>query len=197
MGRRFLKVKNLVLSYLILIICLVGCSSLPEVDITYPQLEPPCKVAIIPFGNQTKDPTISRILYRILLAQLVKSKIFEVIPEGEVRQFMLVNRVLPGQPLSPDKIKLLAQKSGADAIIEGEVLQVVNDKKGDVQLAFNLWVRDAHTGRLLWWTHHRRTGKEYQKILHFGRICTITGLANRMITEVLKEWRDKGLTGCV
>ena len=178
-----------------LILCLNGCTSLPEVDITHPQFEPPCKVAIIPFGNQTKDPTISRILYRILLSQLVQTKTFQVIPEGEVRQFMLVNRIFPGQPLSPEKLRLLSQKSGADAVIGGEVLQVVN-KRGDVQLAFNIWVRDAHTGKLLWWTHHRRTGKEYQKILHFGRIYTITGLANRMIVEVLKEWREKGLTGC-
>ncbi len=185
------------LTFILLVIFIIyGCSSsLPRVDVVHHGLKHPCRVIVLPFVNQTDSPSAGRFLYRILFSELVESKMFQLVPEGTVRRFMTMERCLIGQPLSPELTKLLAKRTGAEAIISGEVIQVV-DQGEDIQLAFNIWVRDIQTGKLLWNTYHRRNGEDYRKALHFGRIYTLTGLAKRMVDEVIKAWQKRGLGGC-
>ncbi len=187
--------RHLTFTLLAIFIICACSSSLPRVDVVRSGLKHPCRVIILPFVNQTDNPSIGRFLYRILFSELIESNMFQVVPEGTVRRFMTMERCLIGQPLSPELTKLLAKRTGAEAIISGEVIQVV-DRGEDIQLAFNIWVRDIQTGKLLWNTYHRRSGEDYRKALHFGRIYTLTGLAKRMVDEVIKSWQKRGLGGC-
>lgn len=194
MGRGFLIILNIF--FFLLILLVYSCSSsLPRVDVVEKNLKHPCRIIILPFMNQTDNPCVARLLYRILFSELVESKMFQVVPEGTVRRFMTMERWFIGQPFSPDMTKILAKKTGADAIISGEVIQVV-DEGEKIQLAFNIWVKDIQNGKLLWNTYHRRSGEDYRKALHFGRIYTLTGLAKHMVDEVIKSWQKRGLGGC-
>ncbi len=191
MGRRFLKFT------LVLILFLTyGCASsrLPRLDVA-PHYFRPCRIVLIPFKNETNDPAISRLLYRVFMNALIEDPSFQVIPEGQVRHFMIMERLLIGKNISPSLRKLLAQRMKAQALVSGRVLKL--EKKNDnIKLAFIIEVRDIKTGKLLWSTYHARTAEEYRKILHFGRVYTVTGLVERMVQEVLDQWHAKHLGGC-
>ncbi|WP_456431522.1 hypothetical protein [Thermosulfuriphilus sp.] len=179
-----------------LVIGLWGCGAdLPRIDVVRGVSERPCRIAILPFINQTEHPTVARLVYRVLLAQLVGTRSFEVVEEGAVRHFLVIERAPVGQEPPARVVRLLGNKIGAQAVISGEILEA-KEEGGNVSLAFNLWVRETKTGRLLWSTYHSRRGEDYRKALHFGRICTITGLAQKMISEIVAEWQKKGLGGC-
>ncbi len=184
------------LGLFLLLIGLWGCGSdLPRVDVTRGVSARPCRVAILPFINQTKHPTVARLVYRVLIAQMVETQSFDVVEEGAVRHFLVMERCPLGQEPPARVVRLLGEKTGAQAVISGEILKA-KEEGNDVSLAFNIWVRDAKTGRLLWSTYHSREGEEYRKALHFGRIWTLTGLAQKMVSEIVDSWKKRGLGGC-
>ncbi len=191
MDRRFLN-----FSFIIFAFFFVGCASpLPRLDINKSQSFRPCKIVVFPFKNETKNPVVARLVYRLFVNEISNDSTFRVVPEGWVRHFMMMERCLVGEDITPSLMKLLAKRTNAQAIITGEILQF--ERKGDdIKLSFVINVRDINTGKLLWSTYHSRTAEEYRKILHYGRIYTVTGLAKNMIHEILEQWRNNKLGGC-
>ena len=131
-----------------------GCGGkhLPQVSLVGKSQHPPCRIAILPFKNQSKYPMAGLMLYRTLMAQMAQSKDFQVIEEGSIRRIFLRGKVYPGQSLSPEIRSMICKITRADALLSGEVLDAEEQSKR-VQLAFNLRVRNAQTGHLLWTTY--------------------------------------------
>ena len=165
--------------------------------ITLTEKAPPrvCRIAVLPFQNQTKYPAAGLMLYRIFMAELANYTDFHAVEEGEIRRILLRGKVYPGQTISPDIREMIVKATGVDALLSGEV-QEAAEERGWVHLAFSLRVREAKTGRLLWTTYYARNGEDYRKVMHFGTIDTLSGLAKRMLDDVLENWHEKGLGGC-
>ncbi len=180
------------------VICLsviAGCAGrLPKVETLHVPEVRLCKVALIPFKNETKNPVIARIFYRILMSKLVSEAKLDVVEEGAVRSFMMYEYILPGSSFNLEMLRLLKKRTGAQAVIGGRILEV--KEKGEVKLSFYLWVKDTESGEMLWSVYHSKTGREYQRILHFGRVSILSRLADRMLDEVIEKLREKGLKGC-
>jgi len=154
-----------------------------------------CRVAVLPFENQTETTAAGLMLYRIFLSALANSSEFTAVEEGTIRRILLRGKVYPGQPISPEIRDMIIRATRVDALISGEVVEAV-EEKDRVHLAFSLRVREGATGRTLWSTYYAKSGEDYRKVMHFGEIDTLTGLASRMVTEILKSWHAKGLGGC-
>lgn len=182
-----------------MLLLVMGCAGkkreLPLVSITEKAPFQVCTIAVLPIGNQTKYTAAGLMFYRVLLAEMAKSADFHVIEEGMIRRVLLRGKVYPGQSLAPEIRGMIFKATHADALVSGEVVSA-EEEKDRVHLAFNLRVRDARTGHLLWTTYYARSGDDYRKALHFGEIDTLTGLARQMVHDVLKSWHEKGLGGC-
>jgi len=180
-----------------LIFWVAGCGArLPQTELSsFKEAKHPCRVAVLPFTNETKHYRLGRLVYRIFLTQLTNSKDFEVIEEGQIRSFLRLQRCLVGQEPPPRVLRMLGARLEVDAIIGGTVLAAGEGQEG-VFLSFMVWAKDATSGKLLWNTYHSRTGEEYLKVFHFGRVTTFTRLAKMMVQEVVRDWEKRGLGGC-
>ncbi len=181
---------------LILLFGAVGCAGrLPRVEVLGGTEVRVCKVAVIPFKNESANPVVARMLYRLLLSKMVAEMDFDVVEEGAIRSFMMYEHIMPGQFFSFDLVRLLRERTGAQAVVEGRVIEA-EERGGKVVLSYFLWMKDTLTGRLLWSVYHRRTGEDYRRVLHFGKVSLLSELADRMLDETLSELRKKGLKGC-
>lgn len=105
------------------LLCLLGgCSLFPDVrhepryHNPFPQLK---RVAVLPFYNQSDDPTINQD--RVAIAyfnELQKLPGFEVMPVGVAKQMLLA---LNADPRSPAEFQQLARDMGVDAVVVGSV----------------------------------------------------------------------------
>ena len=144
---------------------------------------------IIFLKNETKNKVIQRIIYRILTSRLINSPIFSVVEEGEVRNFFIREEIYPGSIPSYLKLKKLKEKTDADIIIGGNILNA-DDRSGDVKITLTLWARDIKSGKLLWTTYYVKTGEDYRKIFHFGRVFSLSELADKMLNDIVSSWEN-------
>ncbi len=180
----------------VLLIWLAGCGAhLPQTELSLKGNKHPCRVAVLPFANETGDFRVGRLIYRVFLSQLIASHEFQVVEEGRIRNFLRLERCLVGKEPPPRVLRTMGERLGVEAIIGGTVLEAKEDRQG-VFLSLSIWVRDAKEGQLLWSTYHSRRGDDYQKIFHFGRILTLTRLSEKMVQEILADWQKKNLGGC-
>ncbi|MCK4536752.1 MAG: hypothetical protein KAT93_07040 [Desulfuromonadales bacterium] len=158
-----------------------------------------CKIAVLPFTNETEQKTAAVQVYRIFISELIASGIYRVEPEGEVYFFMNRNRLRLGDILDSQTYAELAQQLEVDAVVRGRVIEL-EDKRGRSgsvpHCALQIDLVSAENGALLASVYHRRSGDDYQKILHFGTIRTVSGLVAQVSREVITAWQEKGLSHC-
>jgi len=159
-----------------------------------------CRVAVLPFANETRYPVGGLLLYRVFQAELVATRIYEVVGEGDVRKLMIQYRILPGDTPGREFYEALVKSFGVDAVVEGRVIQMeeVHSEGGEVEPRLAFWVelRDARTQKVVMTAYNSRRGGDYRKVMHFGAVGSITELARKMCDEVLNKWRREGLRGC-
>ncbi len=159
-----------------------------------------CRVAVLPFSNQTRYPLADTIFYRVFVAELLESGSYLVSQEGDVRKIYRQMRVLVGQTPDVEQVRSLAGRLGAQLVITGTVVEMRDKtkygRKLDPTMGVIVRILDGETGRTLWTTFVRREGKDYRKIMHFGVINTVSALAKRVSQEILAVWFKEGLQKC-
>jgi hypothetical protein len=182
-----------------LVFLFVGCSKqLPVVHkLSSLPGEGICRVAILPFINESDFPQGDTIFYRVFTSEMPRYEHFELIQEGDVREAFRKARVAPGlKELDLENLRIIGNYLNADVLIEGTIIELDEyNNRGSVVpfMSLNIQLIDAPTGRLLWSTYHRREGEEYRKIMHFGMVNTTTRLARRISEEIIKRWLTEGL----
>ncbi len=176
---------------LLLIFLFSACASTSPKVFMLEKINSKKRVVILPFKNSTKNQTIRKILYRVLLIRLIESKKFTPIEEGIVRDFLIKNRLYPGDFPSLNQLEILKNLTHAEIIIGGQILEA-GYISGDVKITLILWGRDANTGKLLWTTYYVKKGEDYRKIFHFGKVFSLGELAIKMIDDIVKSWEQKG-----
>jgi TolB-like protein len=175
--------------------------SLPTLDKLAPLPgEKICRIAVIPFASETNFPQAESIFYRVFLSELVRSGQFDVVQEGDVREVLYDLRILPGQQPQREQMKILGDRLGISLAITGSIVEMAEvPKRQEINpiLAVTVRIVNAESGDTLWSTYHRREGEQYRKIMHFGMINNVTGLAHRISDEILARWLRGGLSGCV
>ena len=160
-----------------------------------------CRIAVLPFTNQTGHPgTIGTAYTRVFTSELIDYGNYIVSQEGDVRKILQQMKMIPGETLSSEQLRALADRLGVQIVITGAVLEMSErDKSGrnlDPALAVVVRVLEASSGRTLWITYDASEGNQYQIIMHFGLINSMNALAKRSALEILDLWKKKGFEKC-
>ena len=186
----------------VLALLLTSCgTSLPNLEIVRPLPDSytTCRVAVLPFGYQASYPRGENIFYEAFTAEFAASTNFDLVPEGDIlqlyRQLKMYRKTRP----SVERMQVLSRRLRADLVITGDILRLKENESGryvDTAMTLVVRIHDGPTGRLLWSTYHKRQGKEYQNVMHYGRVNSISGLARRMSDEIITLWINEGMKQC-
>jgi hypothetical protein len=161
---------------------------------------PLCRVAVLPFLNDSDFPLAGTIAGKVFTAVLDDSGNYLVIQEGDVTKVYQQMFIFPGVAPTLEQIQITADRVNAQLLISGIVMEMREDRgeHGTVNpmLLIEVQIRDGRNGEILWTTLHRRKGTDYKKTMHFGTIHTVTGLSRQMAEEIINLWYKKGLTQC-
>ncbi|MEJ2199445.1 MAG: hypothetical protein P8X63_00290 [Desulfuromonadaceae bacterium] len=181
--------------------CLAGCGRDPFLHRMKPlPAETPCRIAVLPLINETDYPLAETIVYKVFSVELTEMGNFWLAQEGDIRKIFQQFRIYPGQPLSPEQMKILADRLNVQLLITGNIIQMQENPgpNGSVnpELAVRLSILNADTIETLWSTYHRRQGIDYQTTMHFGQINSMTRLCRQVAKEIINLWFEQGLTPC-
>lgn len=148
------------------------------------------KVAVLSFYNNTKSAGASKIATRAFISNLIKTRKFKVEFSGNIKSFLVSERIIVKTGVNLDTIKLMGRRLGVDAVILGRIDEFVgmNKKKRDVVPVVSISSRmvDARTGKILWMAQHRRTGDDYIKVLDFGKVRSVGELTRKVVLEMIE-----------
>lgn len=195
------RLVSFALGGVLLILAVTGCTTRPHTLGMMPdEKSTVCKVAMLPFYNQSRYRLGDTLAYRVFMAELVTSGLFDVMLEGEVRTFFRENRQLPGTEMSRDVFTKMGETMNVDAIILGTVLVMEEGSEGSEMVvpsaSLRLELIRVSDGRPLMVSYHRRSGEDFRKLMHIGVIQTMAGLVSQISKEVITEWKNSGLKGC-
>ncbi len=179
---------------LLLWMCVSCFGHEPELRIAANREPGICRVAVLPFVNQTKKEGVGEMLTRIVISEMVEQGL-DVTEEGVVKRFLERERYLPGTYVSADLIRKMGDEFGVRAVVGGVVTEA-REVGQQVKLGFIFWVRDTRDGHFLWGTYYVREGEDYRTVLHFGKISSMSGLAGRMVEEILQASMKRRLFRC-
>ena len=148
------------------------------------------KVAIFSFHNNTMIAEASKIVTGAFVASLVKTKKFKVEFPGNIKSFLVSERIIVRTGVDLDTIKRMGKRLGVDAVIMGRIEEFVGmeEKKRGVIPVVSISSRlvDVRTGKILWMAQHRRTGDDYIKVLDFGKVRSVGELAKKVVLEMIE-----------
>ena len=179
--------------------CLGGAGG-PELRQAAPLPEGMCRIAVLPFVNDSDYLLADMIVAKVFSSQLRQSGDFLSAQDGDTYKLYRQLYLLPGQSPNLEQMQIIADRLDVDLLITGTVLEMREDRgdHGSVNpvLILDLQIRDGRSGEVLWTTYHRRSGSDYKKTMHFGTIHTVTGLSRQMAEEIINLWFKKGLSSC-
>ncbi len=148
------------------------------------------KVAVFSFHNNTQVGEASSIVTEAFIAGLFERREFKVEFPGNVRAFLVNERIVVRTGVNLQTIKLMAKRLQVDAVVLGEVDEYigVDDRKKAVVPLVSIRSRmvDGRSGRILWMAHHRRTGDDYIKVLDFGKVRSVAALTRKVVGEMIE-----------
>ncbi|MEA1900537.1 MAG: hypothetical protein U9N47_07215 [Thermodesulfobacteriota bacterium] len=148
------------------------------------------KVAIFSFHNNTMIAEANKIVTGSFVASLVKMRKFKVEFSGNIKNFLVSERIIVRTGVDLNTIKLMGRRLGVDAVIMGRIEEFVGmeEKKRGVIPAVSISARmvDVRTGKILWMAQHRRTGDDYIKVLDFGKVRSVGELTKKVVLEMIE-----------
>lgn len=161
---------------------------------------PVCRVAVLPFLNDSDFPQGAVIAQKIFQAEFQSAGDYQVLQEADIRKTYQQRHIYTGWAPSLEAMKIVADRVNAQLLISGIVLEMREDPGPHLtvnpKIVLEIQIRDGRTGEVLWTTYHRRLGSDYTKTMHFGTIHSIAGLCRQMAIEIINLWFEKGLPQC-
>lgn len=161
---------------------------------------PICRVAVLPFINESPFPLGEAIVTKVFSAQLQEAGNYQVIQDGDIFNTYQQLRILPDRIPSDDQFLIIAGRFKSQLLITGRILEMEEGRgfAGAVNpmLFVEIQISDGSSGEKLWTTLHRRQGTDYHTVMHFGIIQTLTGLSKQMAVEIINHWNKKGQIQC-
>ncbi len=148
------------------------------------------KVAIFSFHNNTTIAEANKIVTGAFVASLVKMRKFKVEFPGNIKSFLVSERIIVRTGVDLNTIKLMGRRLGVDAVIMGRIEEFVGveEKKRGVIPVVSISSRmvDVRTGKILWMAQHRKTGDDYIKVLDFGKVRSVGELTQKVVLEMIE-----------
>ena len=190
-----------VVIFLVGVFALTGCGGKkPYVQEFSARTSGDCRsIGVLPFVNRSGYDQGEKIVYRLFLVELVQQCNWRVALEGDVYKIYRQMRLKPWDVPDIEQLRVIAVRLGVDTLIVGEVLEMdekVTQSGVSPALSIQVRVYDGKSGLLQWSSLYRREGGDYQKMMHFGMVNTVSELGKKMVQEILGVWKEKGLLAC-
>ncbi len=159
-----------------------------------------CRLAVLPFVNETDFELGGLIFYRIFMSELVSSGKYVVSQEGDIRKIYRQLNITPKKMPTFEQVRILANRLDVQLFVTGRVVdmaEIVSGQESRPSIAVDIRIIQADPARILWTTYHRSEGEQYRKVMHYGMENTVTGLAKRASGEILKLWFSEGFNKCM
>jgi hypothetical protein len=156
-------------------------------------------IAVLPFANRSGYDQGGKIAQRLLVGELVRHCDWRLALEGDILKIYRQMRLRPWEIPSIEQLRVMAARLGADLLVAGEVLEMEEkaaDGGASPLFAVQLRVYDGSSGLLLWSTLHRRQGSDYQQVMHFGMVNTVSAVGRKTTEEIVREWQKRGVLAC-
>jgi len=163
------------------------------------EIEPICSVAVLPFVNESRFDQGEIAVQRIMVAGLTEVPVLKIAGEGDVRALYRELRIFPGEQPDVEQMQIIGSRLEVQALVAGKIIEMAEERKGgeiNPVLEIHLQVFDADSGQTMWKTYHRRRGRDFRKLMHFGLINTVSELAKVMAEEIYLEWQSEGFAQC-
>ena len=159
-----------------------------------------CRIAVLPFLNDSDFPQGGILIQKVFAAQLQSSGEHLLTPEGDIVKAYQQLYLLPRDTPTLAQLRIIGDRLNAPLLLTGIVLEMREGRSEhqavNPQMVLELELRDPSTGEILWTTLHRRKGTDYNKTMHFGTLHTVTGLSRQMAEEIINLWHEKGFSQC-
>lgn len=161
---------------------------------------PICRVALLPFLNESKFLTGDAIFSKVFAAQFQDAGNYFIIQEGDISKVYQQLHLLPGVAPTLEQLQIIADRVKAQILITGTIIEMrelpAEHNTINPTISVEVEIRDRHSGKILWSTLHKREGYYYNKAMHFGTIHSVTELSKQMTLEIINLWFNKGLNQC-
>lgn len=159
-----------------------------------------CKLAVLPFINETDFELGGLITYRIFMSELLSSGNYVISQEGDILKIYNQLKISHKDAPTFEQVRILADRLDVQLFITGRVIdmaETIIEQESRPSLAVDLQIIQVDPARILWTTYHRSEGERYRKVMHYGMENTITGLAKRVSSEILELWFSEGFNRCM
>ena len=146
------------------------------------------KIAVIPFKNDSKRDNAGMIASYLFLSALSKNRMFEPVEFGEVRRFMVENRIRGKGELDYTNKDTLAEMTGVDGILVGTV-ESYSEERGNMPPEASISARliDARKNRILWSNRYEYRGDDDIVMLDWGRIRSAENVAYKILSKIVED----------
>ena len=178
------------ISWIILILCLLGCASpLYVYRREGREISRIRKVAVLNFRNITDRRKAGKIITNLFVQELFNSNLYGVEEIGNVREFLVRHRIRESGEIDVGTLEMMGAQLGVDALVMGTVEEYYQDAgtREGMSPRFSLSVRmiDTRTGKILWKCRGRRSGDDSIILLDWGKVRTVISLAQKVIREMI------------
>lgn len=146
------------------------------------------RIAVMPFKNESKIRGAGMITTYMFIAELFRTRIFEPVSYGDVRNLVVALRVRSKGELDFKNISSIAESSGVDGILVGTVEHYA-EEEGSVPPSALISARliDARTGRILWYDGYQYRGDDGITIFDWGRLRSAENVAYKVVSRLVKD----------
>lgn len=178
------SILNILLS--IFVFCLAAsCAALPK-SVSKEHVLQIRKIAVLPFNNITANKNAGQVVAKIYVTELFKTGKFLVEEPGNIRQFMIQERIETIGEVELDRLKILGRRLGVDAVVVGTVEEFEEYSRDGVPVvSITARMVESASGRVIWSAQNKRRGDDYILVFEFGEVRTVTVLTERVVKEMV------------
>lgn len=151
-------------------------------------VDPPRRVAVLPFENLSERKGAARIVTDVFVTALFHHGRFQVIEPGTVSDALVAIGAAPFGLIDLETLALLRKQLEMDAVVVGTVYNYNEGlKKGPTtspEVEVDARMLEAETGRILWYAGQSRAGEDSQIVLEFGKIRAVVPLVLKVTAEI-------------
>ena len=147
-------------------------------------------IALLPFDNISGHPDAGKKVTNLLLTELANTEMFEIAEVGEVENTLRDLRVRTTAELNSSKRQNLGEHLNVRVIIVGSVdeYEARQARSGTVPVvSISARMLDVQTGDILWTISHTHDGNDWETVFGFGKIISLSQLAQIVISEMVES----------
>lgn len=179
--------------FLLLVIAAASAASFDRA-VSLPDVLKVKRVAVLPFNNISGRRDAGEMVANMFTVEVFKLGRFQVEEPGNIMQFMIQERINTIGEIDLESMKRIAERFGVDAVILGTV-EEYDDGRSSVPpqpvVSISARMVEPSTGKIIWSSQNRRTGKDYVIAFDYGRARSGAALTKIVVNEMVQTMQEK------